>query len=184
MQSIWASPGAVGHLVDEHLARYPLMQPSDAYKLLYQGVRGPEHLVTSPEAFATRLRTEYRAVTPAAEEWLWEVVRPDGALGRLNLRPFSARAGDLDALIHACLETAARSWGTHAELQAVWLAFVGEWRRGRWATAFARDDVLVLARRLEEEGYPPVHHSPVYREAYQPAYRLVRRGDLTVLAGL
>lgn len=184
MQSMWAAPGAVGHLVDEHLARYPLMQPSDAYKLLYQGVRGPEHLVTSPEAFAARLRAEYRAVVPAAGEGLWEVVRPDGALGRLNLRPFSACAGDLDALIDACLETADRSWGTLAELQAAWMAFVGDWRRGRWAAVFAQDDVLVLSRRLEEEGYPPVHHSLAYREAYRPAYRLVRREHLTVLAGL
>jgi len=80
-------------LIDEHIARHPAMEPSDVYKLLYQGVLGPEHLIASAEDFATRLRAEYRAVSPDRAESLWEAVRPDGALVRLNLRPFRGRRG-------------------------------------------------------------------------------------------
>jgi hypothetical protein len=31
------------YLIDEHLARHPVMEPCDVYKLLYQGVLGLEH---------------------------------------------------------------------------------------------------------------------------------------------
>jgi len=53
-------------LLDTNVARYPLLTGKDAYKLLYQGVLGPEHLAADPEAFAERLRAEFAAVPPAA----------------------------------------------------------------------------------------------------------------------
>ena len=172
---MWGSPAAVGRLIDDHLARYPAMEPADAYKLLYQGILGPEHLVASPEAFAGQLRAEYSAVEPGESEPLWEPIRPDGALGRVNLRPFKARGGDVERLIVTCLETAGRVWGTPAELRAAWATFVELCRSGRWP-AFPLAGVLALSDRLAAEGLPPIHHSAAYRQAYQPAYRLVARG--------
>ena len=57
------APTANARLIDEHLTRRPLMAPADVYKLLYQGVLGPEHLVTSPGDFAARLEEQgYPAV--------------------------------------------------------------------------------------------------------------------------
>jgi len=184
---MWDSPAVVVRLIDDHLARYPVMEPADAYKLLYQGVLGPEHLIASPEAFAARLRAEYDSVPSDEAELLWEPVRPDGALGRVNLRPLKARGGDVERLIAACLETAGRTWGTPDELRAAWATFVEMCRAGRWA-AFSLTDVLALpapgaqaqvSERLAAEGYPPVHHSTAYRQAYQPAYRLVMGPHLT-----
>ncbi len=174
---IWDSPAAVARLIDDHLARYPAMEPADVYKLLYQGVLGPEHLIASPEAFAARLRAEYDAAPPDEAEPLWEPVRPDGALGRVNLRPFKAGGGDIERLIAACLETAGRAWGTPAELRAAWATFVELCQSGRWA-AFSLAGVLALSARLEAKGYPPVHHSAAYRQVYRPAYRLVMRAHL------
>jgi len=157
---------AFSRLIDEHLARRPLMAPADVYKLLYQGVLGPEHLITSSDDFAARLRAEYEAVEPDDSDPLWERVRPDGALKRVNLRPFKARGGDVESLTGAGLQTAERHWGTPAELRAAWAGFVELCR------AFDPAEVLALTARLEELGYPPVHHSPGYREAYRPAYRV------------
>jgi hypothetical protein len=169
---MWDSPAAVVRLIDDHLARYPAMQPADVHKLLYQGVLGPEHLIASPEAFAARLRVEYGAVPPDVVDPLWEPVRPDGALGRVNLRPFKARGGDVERLIAACLETAGRTWGKPAGLRAAWATFVELCQSGRWA-AFPLAGVLAMSDRLEAEGFPPIHHSITYRQAYRPAYRLV-----------
>ena len=171
---MWDSPAAVVRLIDDHLARYPVMEPADAYKLLYQGVLGPEHLIASPEAFAARLRAEYDAVLADSTEPLWEPVRPDGALGRVNLRPFKAGDGDVERLIVACLETAGRTWGTPNELRAAWATFVELCRTGRWA-ALPPADVLALSDRLAAEGFQPIHHSAAYRQAYRPAYRLAAR---------
>ena len=171
---MWDSPAAVARLIDDHLARYPAMEPADVYKLLYQGVLGPEHLIASPTAFAARLQAEYDALLPGEAGPLWEPVRPDGALGRVNLRPFKAGDGDVDGLIAACLETAGHTWGTPAELRAAWATFVELCRTGRWP-AFPLTTVAALTDRLVAEGYPPIHHSAAYRQAYRPAYRLLAR---------
>jgi len=165
-------PDALTCLLDEQLARYPAAQPDDLYKLLYQGVLGPEHLITSPEDFALRLRAEYETLLPDSAGPLWEPVRPDRSLGRLHLRPFKARHGDLEWLIALCLRTAERTWGTAAELRSAWATFVALCRAGRWES-LALAQVQALHDRLEAQGYPPLHHSAIYRQAYRPAYRLV-----------
>ena len=162
------------YLIDEHLAQYPAMQLRDVYKLFYQGVLGLKHLVASPETFAARLQAEYEGIPPDDAEPLWETVRPDGALGRLNLRPFKARRGDVESLIVACLRTAGQVWGIPDDLQAAWATFVGLCRTGRWEV-FPLPGVLAFSGWLEDHDYPATHHSERYREAYGPAYRLAGR---------
>lgn len=174
----WRSQSALTRLIDGHLAWYPAMEPHDVYKLLYQGVLGPKHLVASPGEFTARMRAEYEVESPDDAEPLWETVRPDGALGRLNLRSFNARRGDLESLVAACLQTAERAWGTPEELRAAWATFVALCRAGQWRV-FPLPEVLAFSAWLEGHGYPIVHHSAQYREAYKPAYRLVGREFLS-----
>ena len=165
-------------LLDTYLARYPVMAPQDVYKLLYQGILGPEHLLAEPEAFAARLLAEYAAVPPSAfppaggkaDEPLSEPVRPDGRLLRVNLRPFKARGGDPDRPLVACRAAAAARWGAQAELRAAWAAVASACQAGRWPHL---GDVAAFSAWLDAHDYPAVHHSTQYREAYQPAYRLV-----------
>ena len=163
----------LAELVGVHRARRPAMQLQDVYKLLYQGVRGPEHLVTTPVEFVARLRAEWTAVLADDTEPLLEHIRPDKGLARVNLRPCKARGGGVDTLAAACLEAARYTWGTRDDLRQVWLAFV-EICRGDPATAYPLDEVAAFSRWLEEQDYPSVHHSERYRELYRPAYRLIR----------
>ncbi len=169
----------LSRLIAGHLARHHAVTPRDVYKLLYQGVLGSEHLVgtglSAPMAdFAGRLRAEYAALPPEEDEPLWEAVRPDGELGRLNLRPFKARGGDLERLIVACWQTAGQVWGTMEEVREVWAIFVAQCRAGQWKE-FSLPEVLAFSAWLEEQRYPAVHHSPAYRAANRPAYRLLAR---------
>ena len=168
---MWGRASLV-RLIDEHIARHPVMEPSDVYKLLYQGVLGPKHLIASPADFAAQLRAEYQDVSSDETEPLWEAVRPDGALVRLNLRPLKAQGGDVEQLIAACLRTAERVWGTKEELRDVWAEFVELCRAGQWEI-FSLPEVLTFSAWLGEHDYPSVHHSVRYKEASKPAYRLV-----------
>jgi hypothetical protein len=177
---MWCSQTALAQLIEDHLHRYPAMEARDVYKLLYQGVMGLEHLVASPEEFAARLRTEYEAVSPSDVEALWEAVRPDDALGRLNLRPFRLQQGNVESLIAACLRTAQQVWGTPQDLQGAWATFVTLCQSGQWE-AFPLPEVLAFSARLEERAYPAVHHSARYRLAHKPAYRLVGREFLHLI---
>jgi hypothetical protein len=140
------------------------------YKLLYQGILGPEHLIAEPEVFTARLLAEYETVPAAADELLYEPVRPDGRLLRVNLRPFKARRGDLDRLLDACLEAARVRWGTPGDLRAAWAAVADACQAGRWPHL---GEVATFSAWLDAHGYPAVYHSPRYRQAYRPAYRLI-----------
>jgi hypothetical protein len=162
----------IAALVGEHLSRRPGMEPRDIYKLLYQSVRGPEHIITSPSAFTERLAIEWESLDPADSDPLWEKIRPDGSLLRLNLRPFKSRGGDLEELVTACLETARRSWETQAELEQAWEGFTSACR-DRSFPGVALNDVQSFTSWLETNSYPAVHHSERYRSLYRPAYRLV-----------
>ena len=42
-----------------HAEKYPLMEPKDAVKLIYQNVFGGGHLIRDPEACGAALRREY-----------------------------------------------------------------------------------------------------------------------------
>ena len=148
------------------------MEPRDIYKLLYQGVRGPEHLIASPKSFADRLAEEWNALDVVEGDPLWESIRPDGSLRRLNLRPYKTQGGRLDELVIACLETGKRIWGTQADLQRAWENFAAACRDGLWSSLDLLE-VESFTRWLATNGYPSVHHSEQYRSLYRPAYRLV-----------
>ncbi len=159
-------------LVKEHLLYRPAMEPIDLYKLLYQGVRGPEHILTDPEAFKERLVEEWDGLDPANGDPLWESIRPDGSLLRLNLRPFKAAGGRLDELATGCLEAGRCSWGTPAELKLTWDLMTTAIREDS-LSGLVLADIVAFTAWLEEKVFPPVHHSERYRKLYRPAYRLV-----------
>lgn len=148
------------------------MEPRDVYKLLYQGVRGPEHSILSPAAFTEQLSAEWESLELAVGDPLWESIRPDGSLLRLNLRPFKAEGGSLVNLIAACLKTGHRRWGTQAELEVAWENFSTLCGEQSWPY-MSLERVKTFTTWLEANGYPPVHHSEQYRSLYRPAYRLV-----------
>lgn len=169
---MWDNADGVIALIKEHLARRPGMEARDVYKLLYQGVRGPEHSIASPEAFTERLIEEWDKLDLLEGDPLQESIRPDGSLLRLNLCPFKAAGGGLNELAAACLETGRRSWGTQAELQLVWGHLIIACRECSWPD-LALDDVEAFTSWLQANEFPPVHHSERYRRLYRPAYRLV-----------
>ncbi|MBN1966083.1 MAG: hypothetical protein JW910_15645 [Anaerolineae bacterium] len=169
---LWQQPEIVRAQVAGQMFRYPALTVRDAYKLLYQGVRGPAHLITDADAFLARLHAEIdglAAVEPVEEPW--EVIQPDGALVRVNLRPYVKAGHSVARLAQACIETAAFTWGTPDLLRAAWGVFVALCAEGR--LAFPPDEVAAFTAWLDEHGYPAAHHSEVYRAAYSPAYRVV-----------
>lgn len=169
---MWDKADPLVSILEAHLAQRPAMELRDIYKLLYQAVRGPEHLISSPQAFTEQLAEEWVALDPGEDDPLCESIRPGRSLLRLNLRPYKAQGGQLDGLVTACLETARRPWGTQAELQKAWEGFTAACRDHSWP-GLALEPVEAFTSWVEDNGYPPVHHSAQYRGLYRPAYRLV-----------
>jgi len=55
---MWDEGNRVMVVIQEHLAVRLAMEPHDLYKLLYQGVRVSEHIITFLAAFTERLAEE------------------------------------------------------------------------------------------------------------------------------
>jgi hypothetical protein len=165
-------PGGLLKLLEQHLNWYPLMEPTDVYKLLYQGVMGSKHLLISKEEYTRFLHDEFEHLLPDSRQRLLEPVRPDQALFRLNLRPYKSRRLGLDKLTSSLIETGQLTLGTIAELRAAWADFVRLCQQGRMRH-FNINLVHQFSQWLEEMEYPSMHHSEVYQREYQPAYRLI-----------
>jgi hypothetical protein len=147
------------------------MELRDVYKLLYQGILGPEHMIHSSEVFIERLQDEWNGLDTENDDPVFETIRPDGKLHRVNLRPYKAMGGSLENLADACLETAKIRWGTKDELVSVWHQLTTANRELGWATVYL-DEVEPFSLWLQLIKFPPVHHSESYRNSYRPAYRL------------
>jgi hypothetical protein len=142
----------------------------DLYKLSFQGILGSEHLLRDAEA-EQRLWEEWGKVEASNGESLFESARPDGALGRLHLRPWKARGGEWETILRAMQLTSERHWGDHEELRALWISLAKESQVGQFP--YPGSQLLIFLAQLEEKGFPLVHHSLAYRNAYHPAYRVV-----------
>lgn len=161
----------VSQLLSAHLARYPAMQLEDIYKLLHQAALGPGHAVDNPVAARKRLDEELAALGEAPDELLQDVISPDGRLARVHLRPYLAAGADPSALHRAFVDTA-NTYPASPDKLAKFCGCLGD-LAAAGGIPFAREDVLAYFDKIVRDGYPAVHHSEAYRNAYLPAYRVV-----------
>jgi hypothetical protein len=172
------SPGAVacdpapwGALVRAHLSRYPLMQPSDAYKLLHQATLGSEHAMPSRTMAEQWLAREIAMLPPGPPEPLVDTLGTGGRFARINIRPFLAAGGSADSLLTAFVRTAREATRDTAQLGCALEAVRA--MASRHEVAWPADSVQRLFAEAQAAGYPAMHHSDAYEAAYHPAYRVV-----------
>ena len=158
-------------LLLEHRERRPLMRGTDYYKLIYQGVFGVGHIMgVDAWGWLTR-EAEGLDLDAHPEEPLIEGISPDGSMVRVNLRPYMREGRSLEVLFEAMKATALVE-GTPETFMEAWDVFLGLVEEG----LIEVDPVELsdLVEELRSEGVSPHHHSAEYREAYSPAYRVIR----------
>lgn len=157
-------------LLDQARSR-PCWQLQDVYKLAFQAALGSEH--AAPNEAAARQWLEQEAATLGAgpADPQIEPISPDGRLVRVNLRPYLAAGGNLDALLQAFLRTAVE-WRGERETLLRYTSWVVEFAQaGR--LPFPAAEMRAYFQRIAEADFPAAHHSASYREVYRPAYRVV-----------
>ena len=82
-------------ILADHAARYPLMQPTDAVKLIYQNEFGGGPMIPDEQACMNYLRREYAGIEKAAN------IQPAERIGNgiVRVRLSAVKPEDLDALI-------------------------------------------------------------------------------------
>ncbi|HYN41486.1 MAG TPA: hypothetical protein VE129_06920 [Thermoanaerobaculia bacterium] len=167
------SAEALAGFARKALAEEPAAGVEDAYKWLFQAARGGEHAAPSEEAARTWLEKEWAALGPPLPgEPLVAPLRPDGAVVRLNLRPFKAAGGDPNALLGAFLSSARSFVPDPGLFVAAWRAY-GRGPSGGGANGWDAGAFEELDSSSEKAGWPARHHSRGYAEARQPAYRVL-----------
>ena len=150
-----------------HAARYPLMQPTDAVKLIYQNEFGGGHMIRDEEACLAYLRLEYAATEKDPAVPLQEDI--GNGIVRINLA--AVAQGDLEALGLRFIRSAAAHQGSPDRfLEKLTLL---EELTSQGAFAFDAAGLAAYLNAYARQGYPAVSHSEVYRQAYHPAYRVV-----------
>lgn len=177
-----SDPKEVAGLAETVLRADPELRIEDAYKWLFQATRGGEHAIRDPEAAREWLEREWASLGPPEPgETLVVPLRADGALVRLNLRPFKARGGRPEDLLAAFVRSA-RAFRADNE------GFVGAWKElGRRLDSRPSGHLdgkvwRALDAEARAKGFPAWHHSAPYEAAKHPAYRVLTGDESRGLA--
>lgn len=161
----------VQRITETQLRRHPEMGVEDLYKLLHQAAMGSEHAMTDTAGVKAWMSNELATMGEGKEEPMIDTIAPGGAVVRVHLRPWVAAGRSPDSLVAAFMRTASTFPADTARLT-------------RYLTAAGRAVQELPARftigswsqftdSLRKAGYPAIHHSPGYEQAYHPAYRVV-----------
>ena len=185
---------SIQEILTLHGQRYPLMEPADYGKLLYQNEFGPEHMISSPESVQEWLEREWaeaahsasvNPITPQAsmepmEQTSQEEVSCDTAyhadhiedIGNHLYRFHLASGYDLSIaaplLARLFFLTAQQHQGT-AEGLVEKLGLLQE--HGQQPGFPPLEPWLT---EYMQAGCPALHHSETFRQAYAPHYRILR----------
>ena len=154
-----------------HARRYPLMEPRDAVKLIYQNEFGGGHLIRDESACLDFLRREYESVTQRSDLPLTEEIGNE--IVRVNLAALDASGYSVDVLGNSFLLSAAVHQGNLDSFLHKLSTLRELTEDGKMP--FSPNDLETYLESYAAAGYPPVSHSETYRNAYHPAYRVIKK---------
>lgn len=152
-----------------HAARYPLMKPRDAVKLIYQNEFGGSHLIENEAACMEYLLREYRQTHPSYVLPLLESI--GNGVFRVHLAALDAHDYTPEALAADFIRSSAIHRGSMEQFRSKLSVLLTLTREG--AMPFDEEALCAYLDHYAAQGFPPVSHSDTYRAAYHPAYRVV-----------
>lgn len=158
----------------DHARRYPLMEPTDAVKLLYQNEFGGGHLIRDVGSCLAYLRREYESIAQEKNGQFTEEI--GNGLVRVYLSTLDAQCLTPEQLGDAFIRSAALHNGSLDSFLSK-LELLRQLTRDGYFS-FAADELDAYLARYKQAEYPMVSHSNVYRAAYSPAYRIVLKSVL------
>ena len=166
----------IERFVTTSLEKYPAARLLDIYKSSFQDYMGAEHLVGDSESARAYLEQEL-ATTDATtlQPWYYEPCGVKGRYVRVSLLAVIDGKVSQEKLLDAFVRSANSSERPSVE----------QWAE-QWQQMIAAIDAMELdLPHLEEDkafieevlsmGKYAISHSPEYREAYSPHYRIVKR---------
>ena len=149
--------------------KYKTVEPKDVYKFLYQSTFGCGHMVSDTDAAVRYIKEEAKSAQPKAESAPEEL---DGDFCRVHLSVLDTGLSP---------ETLGRLFYLSARERTGDTEFFE--RRLSIAEELAANEVFPFTAakfkeavaKYKKEGFPSVSHSPLYKERYKPAYRVIAK---------
>ena len=156
-------------ILRRHARKYPMMQPTDAVKLIYQNVFGGGHLIRDPEGCINILQREYENTPQEQPAPLLESI--GNGLVRVMLNAIDGSGYSIrqlgDDFIRSSEEHKGNLNGFLIKLEILRKVTVSG------VFGFTLEEQETYLEAYKEAGYPMVSHSEQYRQAYKPAHRIV-----------
>lgn len=166
----------IDEMVKNQLSNYPKSRLLDIYKSCFQDFMGAEHLVGDTLSVRRYLEYELQQVEgDSLMSWYAEPCGLQGRYVRVSLRVVQKGLVSLDQLLSAFIRSANGSVRPSVEVwETEWEKIVGQIDEMRLGLPYYDDDRRFIADVLAQGKYA-ISHSPDYRAAYRPHYRIVRR---------
>lgn len=160
-------------IIGKQFERYKKIEVQDIYKLLYQGVFGPEHFVC--EKTRQNLYKEFENTKPE-RGIMFEKISPVFEIYRVNIRVYKHYKGSKEDLFSLFQESAKIKTGNQKLLEVLWEQFkkINEKRN-----YFSVKKIRKFEKKYSiPEMLPVLHHSKKYRKTNKPSYIIVNLQEM------
>ena len=177
MLSILASAQDIQTFVQKQMETYPKSRLLDIYKSCLQDYMGAEHLVSDRQRVKAYLDEELQSSSlDSLMTWLYEPCGVDGRYVRVSIRAIKEGLIKEDMLLDAFIRSANTSERRSIESwHDRWHVIIGTIEQMQLQLPNYDEDKQFIESILSAGKYA-ISHSPEYREAYHPHYRIVEKG--------
>jgi hypothetical protein len=177
MLSIFASAQDIQTFVQKQMETYPKSRLLDIYKSCFQDYMGAEHLVSDRQRVKAYLDEELQSSSlDSLMTWLYELCGIDGRYVRVSIRAIKEGLIKEDMLLDAFIRSANTSERPSVESwRDRWHVIIGTIEQMQLQLPNYDKDKQFIESILSAGKYA-ISHSPEYREAYHPHYRIVEKG--------
>ena len=155
-------------LLISHYTAYPKLEVADIFKFIFQSAFGCEHLVSSEERALNYIIAELERIKDENSEPRVDAL--DGDYSRVYLSCLNDEVTPDVLAKYFCLSAKTEPCGKERLLEKISVAreLIED-----GTIPLSLSDFDELHAKWREAGYPAIHHSESFREAYHPAYRVI-----------
>ena len=163
--------------VTKQMQTYPKSRLLDIYKSCFQNYMGAEHLVSDKERVKAYLDEELQTTNlDDLMPWYYEPCGVNGQYVRVSIRTIKENLMTEDALLDAFIRSAnSEKRPTVESWRDKWQEIIGTIDQMELNLPNYQQDREFIDSILSVGKYA-ISHSPEYREAYRPHYRIVEKG--------
>lgn len=149
---------------------------ADIFKFIFQSAFGCEHLVSSEERALNYIKAELERIKD--DESAPRIDALDGDYSRVHLSCLSDEVTPEVLAKYFCLSAKVEEGAKEKLIEKIAVAreLIAD-----GTIPLSLSDFDELHARWREAGYPAIHHSDSFREAYRPAYRVIANEYVDVL---